>query len=159
MPWGKLCLLSSLSQRWHPYLCLAPVTEIVVSQWYAAVGPLPPRLQAPRWSSLSPRPSSLTLVVSETASRDGDAEENIGEWAGTDSGSFAAGVGAHRQAVSRHRAQWERAPTPPGYWDIGFPDTQAVKKINEQAAELHRRKRKAVAKEAKEEGGRYRRRA
>jgi hypothetical protein len=77
---------------------------------------------------------------------------------GTDSESFAAGVGAHRQAVSRHRAQWERAPTPPGYWDIGFPDTQAVKRINEQAAELHRRKRKAVAKEAKE-GGRYRRRA
>ena len=159
MPWGKWCLVSSPSQHSHPYLCLAPVTEIVVSQWYAAVGPLPPRLQAPRWSSPSPRPSSPTLVASEAASRDGDAEEKIGEWGGTDSGSFAAEVDAHRQAVSRHRAQWERAPTPPGYWDIGFPDTQAVKKINEQAAELHRRKRKAVAKEAKEEGGRYRRRA
>lgn len=140
--------------------CLAPAaTEIAVSQWYAAVGPLPPRLQAPRWSSPSPRPSSPTLVASETASRDGNAGEKAGEWAGTDSESFAAGVGAHRQAVSRHRAQWERAPTPPGYWDIGFPDTQAVKKINEQADELHRRKRQAVAKEAKEKGGRYRRRA
>jgi len=74
-------------------------------------------------------------------------------------GSFATGVSAHRQAVSRHRAQWERPPTPPGYWNIGFPDTQAVEKINEQAAEMHRRKREAVAKEAQEVGGRYRRRA
>jgi hypothetical protein len=72
---------------------------------------------------------------------------------------YAAGVSAHRQAVSRHRAQWERAPTPPGYWDIGFPDTQAVEKINERAAEQHRQKRACVAKEAeKEVGGRYRRR-
>jgi len=69
-------------------------------------------------------------------------------------------VSAHRQAVSRHRAQWERAPTPPGYWDIGFPDTQAVENINERAAELHRNKRAYVVKEAaKEVGGRYRRRA
>ncbi len=71
-----------------------------------------------------------------------------------------AGVSAHRQAVSRHRAQWERAQTPPGYWDIGFPDTQAVEKINERAAELHRQKRARVAKEAaKQVGGQYRRRA
>jgi len=71
-----------------------------------------------------------------------------------------AEVSAHRQAVSRHRAQWERAPTPPGYWDIGFPDTQAVEKINERAAELHRKKRARIAEEAaKEVGGRYRRRS
>ena len=69
-------------------------------------------------------------------------------------------MSAHRQAVSRHRAQWERAPTPPGYWDIGFPDTQAVENINERAAELHRKKRARIAKEAeKGAGGRYRRRA
>jgi hypothetical protein len=71
----------------------------------------------------------------------------------------AAKVSAHRQAVSRHRAQWERAPTPPGYWEIGFPDTQAVANINEKAAEMHQRKREAVAKEANEGGGRYRRRS
>ena len=153
MPWGRWCY--SRSRHTYPYLCLAPATEIVMLQWYAAVGPLPPRLQAPRWCSSSPRPSSPTLVASGAASRNGDVE---GVWAGTDSGSFIAGVSAHRQAVSRHRAQWERAATPPGYWDIGFPDTQAVVRINEQAAELHQRKRKAVAKEAKEGGGRYRRR-
>ncbi|KAH9974510.1 hypothetical protein BJV74DRAFT_863381 [Russula compacta] len=120
--------------------------------WYTAVGPLPPRLQAPRWSSPS-RPSSPTLVASEPASSGvGDGDSEI-------SRSYTAGVNAHRQAVSRHRAQWERPPTPPGYWEIGFPDTQAVEKINEQAADMHRQKRAAVAKEAKEAGGRYRRRA
>ncbi|KAN0123049.1 hypothetical protein V8E52_003002 [Russula decolorans] len=122
--------------------------------WYAAVGPLPPRLEAPQWSSPPSRaPSSPTLVGSEpTASHDyGNSNERSGE---------QAEVSAHRQAVSRHRAQWERAPTPPGYWDIGFPDTQAVEKINERAAELHRKKRARVAKEAaKDVGGRYRRRA
>jgi len=125
--------------------------------WYAAVGPLPPRLEAPRWSSPS-RPSSPTLVVSESepASQSyGDLGDRTGVVARTD----AAAVSAHRQEVSRHRAQWERAPTPPGYWDIGFPDTQAVKKINEQAAEIHLRKRVAVAKETEAVGGRYRRRA
>lgn len=112
--------------------------------WYTAVGPLPPRLEAPQWDSPRSRAtSSPTLVASESTTLGEQAE-----------------VSAHRQAVSRHRAQWERAPTPPGYWDIGFPDTQAVEKINERAAELHRKKRACVAKEAaKEVGGRYRRRA
>ncbi|KAN0134620.1 hypothetical protein V8E53_007405 [Lactarius tabidus] len=111
--------------------------------WYAAVGPLPPRLEAPRWSSSPPPPSSPTLVPSECNSN---------------SNSTKSTVRAHRQAVSRHRAQWERAPTPPGYWEIGFPDTQAVEKINEKAAEIHRQKRAAIAREAKGGGGRYRRR-
>ena len=129
----------------------------MISQWYAAAGPLPPRLEAPQWGSPL-RSTSPTLVASETADGDWSAEERTRVGTGTDSDSFAAGVIAHRQAVSRHRAQWERAPTPPGYWNIGFPDTQAVEQINKQAAEQHHRKRQAVAKEAKEEGGRYRRR-
>jgi len=118
------------------------------------VGPLPPRLEAPRWSSPPSRArSSPTLVASESAASHDfrTSDERLGE---------KAEVSAHRQAVSRHRAQWERAPTPPGYWDIGFPDTQAVENINERAAELHQKKRACVAKEAaKEVGGRYRRRA
>ncbi|KAH9022029.1 hypothetical protein EDB85DRAFT_394565 [Lactarius pseudohatsudake] len=109
--------------------------------WYVAVGPLPPRLEAPRWSSLSPPRSSPTLVPSEGGST-----------------TRREGAAAHRQAVSKHRAQWERAPTPPGYWNIGFPDTQAVEKINEQAAEIHRQKRAAIEREARDGGGRYRRR-
>ncbi|KAH9985294.1 hypothetical protein BJV77DRAFT_1084747 [Russula vinacea] len=123
--------------------------------WYAAVGPLPPRLEAPRWSSPpSHPPSSPTLVASESAASlcYENSEEKAGELArGKD--AYAAGVSAHRQEVSRHRAQWERAPTPPGYWDIGFPDTQAVEKINERAEELHRQKRACVAKEAAKEVG------
>ena len=117
------------------------------------MGPLPPRLEAPRWSSPPSRAlSSPTLVASESAaSHDYKNLERSGE---------QAEVSAHRQAVSRHRAQWERAPTPPGYWEIGFPDTQAVEKINERAAELHRKKRAYITEEAaKEVGGRYRRRA
>ncbi|KAH9028408.1 hypothetical protein EDB84DRAFT_1498441 [Lactarius hengduanensis] len=98
--------------------------------WYAAVGPLPPRLEAPRWSSLSPPRSSPTLVPSEGGST-----------------TRREGAAAHRQA-----------PTPPGYWNIGFPDTQAVEKINEQAAEIHRQKRAAIEREARDGGGRYRRR-
>jgi DNA repair protein endonuclease SAE2/CtIP C-terminus len=118
------------------------------------VGPLPPRLEAPRWSSQSPP----TLVASDSAYHS-DGDSGGAAAAGVDCKCASAGVSAHRDAVSRHRAQWERAPTPPGYWDIGFPDTQAVEKINEKAAEIHRQKRAAVAKEAMEEGGRYRRRA
>jgi hypothetical protein len=118
------------------------------------VGPLPPRLEAPRWSSSPSRaPSSPTLVASGAAASHDyrNSDGGLGE---------QAEVSAHRHAVSRHRAQWERAQTPPGYWDIGFPDTPAVEKINERAAELHRKKRACVAKEAaKEAGGRYRRRA
>jgi len=116
--------------------------------WYVAVGPLPPRLEAPRWSSSPPPPSSPTLVPSECASSTKSAP----------GASTKRAVSAHRQAVSRHRAQWERAPTPPGYWEIGFPDTQAVEKINEKAAEIHRQKRAAVEREARDGGGRYRRR-
>ncbi|KAI0271267.1 hypothetical protein BC834DRAFT_922125 [Gloeopeniophorella convolvens] len=100
-------------------------------EWYAAIGPLPPRLEAPRWNSPSPPPA-------------GEPD--------------SASVHAHRQAVSRHRAQWARAPTPPGYWDIGFPDTQAVQRINEKATEMHRQKRAAVAQEVRKGSGRYRRR-
>ncbi|KAI9461078.1 hypothetical protein F5148DRAFT_1215836 [Russula earlei] len=127
------------------------------SGWYAAVGPLPPRLEAPHWSSPS-RPSSHIVVASDPECHR-DAGGRTGARKETDTGSYAAAESAHRQAVSRHRAQWERAPTPPGYWDIWFPDTQAVEKINEQAAEIHRRKRAAVAREAKEANGRYHRRA
>ncbi|KAF8259412.1 hypothetical protein EI94DRAFT_1668530 [Lactarius quietus] len=123
--------------------------------WYEAVGPLPPRLEAPRWSESPPPPSSPTLVPSEcsTTKRRGGTSPSSSTRKST-----SAAVSAHRQAVSRHRAQWERAPTPPGYWEIGFPDTQAVEKINEKAAEIHRQKRAAIAREARDGGGRYRRR-
>jgi hypothetical protein len=53
----------------------------------------------------------------------------------------------HKQAISRHRHHWERPRTPPGYWNIGFPDTQEAANINERAREMHRRKRDEVESE------------
>jgi DNA repair protein endonuclease SAE2/CtIP C-terminus len=96
-------------------------------------------------------------VASESPPHGNDDSEG-GASTSVDRKSVSAAVSAHRHAVSRHRAQWDRALTPPGYWEIGFPDTQAVEKINEKAAEMHRQRRAAVAKEARKEGGRYRRR-
>ena len=32
-------------------------------------------------------------------------------------------VDALRQEVSRHRAQWKRPDTQPGFWDMGFMDS------------------------------------
>ena len=47
--------------------------------------------------------------------------------------------------------------TPPGYWDIGFPDTQAAADINRRAGALHEKKARGIEREAGREGGRYRR--
>jgi hypothetical protein len=68
-------------------------------------------------------------------------------------------IGAHQKAISRHRHHWARANTPPGYWEIGFPDTQEVGDINEEARKMHEQKRADVDAAASREGGRYRRRA
>lgn len=67
-------------------------------------------------------------------------------------------IETHKQAISRHRAAWARGNTPPGYWDIGFPNTQMAEDINERAREMQKRKMEEVEKEAKRDGGRYRRR-
>ncbi len=50
--------------------------------------------------------------------------------------------------ISRHREHWARAETPPGYWNIGFPDTQQVEEMNAEARRMHERKRALVAVEA-----------
>ena len=57
-------------------------------------------------------------------------------------------IESHNKAVSRHRHAWARATTPPGYWDIGFPNTQAVGNINEKAKEMHKKKKAEIDKEA-----------
>ncbi|KAI0043312.1 hypothetical protein FA95DRAFT_409471 [Auriscalpium vulgare] len=103
--------------------------------YYAAVGPLPPRLHAPAWR---------TPPSSPVHSRDRGHPEH--------------GIRQHQKEISRHRAQWPRPPTPPGYWDIGFPDTQEATAINAQAAKMHEQKFAQIAREAEREGGRYRRR-
>ena len=40
----------------------------------------------------------------------------------------------HRQLISRHRHHFPTPATPPDYWEIGFPTTQDLLRINERAA-------------------------
>ncbi|TFK31532.1 DNA repair protein endonuclease SAE2/CtIP C-terminus-domain-containing protein [Crucibulum laeve] len=107
--------------------------------YYEAVGPLPARLQQPLWRSPPNSPQKACSKRHNT--------------------SPAKDIASHKQAISRHRHTWARAATPPGYWNIGFPNTQEVGDINEKAVEMHRRKQVEVEKMA-ESGmdGRWRRR-
>ncbi|EIW53282.1 uncharacterized protein TRAVEDRAFT_154675 [Trametes versicolor FP-101664 SS1] len=108
--------------------------------YYDAVGPLPPRAQAPLWRSPDSTPSKPPR---------GDSFGDAGA---------AAAIEEHKQAISRHRQHWPRAKTPPGYWNIGFPDTQEVAAMNAEAARMHAQKRNMVAQEADRRGGRFKRR-
>ncbi|KJA18293.1 hypothetical protein HYPSUDRAFT_191202 [Hypholoma sublateritium FD-334 SS-4] len=103
--------------------------------YYEAVGPLPTRLKQPLWRS----PTSSPTKTAGASHRQAD-------------------IDSHKKAISRHRHTWARAPTPPGYWDIGFPNTQEVSVINAKAADMHKRKREEVDSEAAR-GGRYRRKS
>lgn len=41
--------------------------------------------------------------------------------------------------IAHHQIQPELPQTPPGYWNIGFPDTQEIELINRQAQSLHKK--------------------
>ncbi|KXN81962.1 hypothetical protein AN958_03370 [Leucoagaricus sp. SymC.cos] len=121
--------------------------------WYAAVGSMPPRDRGPLWRSPSTTPvkkrckrhaegSSSDIPTHESPSSPSDRRQ--------------AEIESHKKLISRHRQNWARARTPPGYWNIGFPDTQEVREINERAEEMHQRKLREVEKEA--ERGRWIRR-
>ncbi|KAI0753341.1 DNA repair protein endonuclease SAE2/CtIP C-terminus-domain-containing protein [Daedaleopsis nitida] len=114
--------------------------------YYEAVGPLPSRLQPPAWRSPESSPSKR-----RKGKRTRDSFEDDDE----DKGEIE--IEAHKNAISRHRQHWARAATPPGYWNIGFPDTQEVAQMNAEARRMHERKRALVAVEA-ERGGKYRKR-
>ena len=118
----KLSLMS-LGLRWKYYDAVEQL------------GPLPPRLKAPMWRSPESSPSKKPVCISFS---DGghDESENI------------AIKQQHKNAISRHRDQWERAKTPPRFWNIGFPDTQEVAAINAEAARRHESKRAVVTQEA-----------
>ncbi|TFK46043.1 hypothetical protein OE88DRAFT_1638951 [Heliocybe sulcata] len=92
--------------------------------YYARVGPLPPRLQAPLWNDKSLDSSTARHGQPVTPTK-------------------------HRNAISKHRAQWAAPKTPPGYWDIGFPDTQEAAAINERAREMRREKMREVEVESR----------
>lgn len=44
------------------------------------------------------------------------------------------------QRVGRHRSNWRRSPTPPAFWDSGFPTTQEVA-LEKRQNELRRRRK------------------
>ena len=67
-----------------------------------------------------------------------------------------ADIDAHQKAISRHRQTWARAKTPPGYWEIGFPNTQEVGYINNRAKEMEKKKKMEIENESNRDGGRYR---
>lgn len=102
-------------------------------QYYKAVGPLPARLQPPMWRSPQSKSKKRPRDSLEDEVDDVDAEA----------------VEEHKQAISRHRQQWARGETPPGYWNIGFPDSQEVEAMNAEAQRMHERKRAQVAQEAR----------
>ncbi|KAI9569073.1 DNA repair protein endonuclease SAE2/CtIP C-terminus-domain-containing protein [Boletus coccyginus] len=98
--------------------------------YYEAVGPLPASRQ-PLWRTPPKRKVPLNPHTSDNDKENTDQVEE------------------HRQLISRHRHHWHRPKTPPGYWDIGFPDTQEVSDINRRAAEMHKRKLVEVEAEVK----------
>ncbi|KAF8589999.1 hypothetical protein K439DRAFT_1331063 [Ramaria rubella] len=107
--------------------------------YYEAVGPLPPRLQAPLWKS----PSTSYQKLARTCNCRNNYEEP--------SPSFrihTKAVNAHKHKISRHRHNWTPPKTPPDFWKIGFPDTQTVEDINRRANEIHARKFERVEAEA-----------
>lgn len=131
-------------------------------QYYKEIGPLPSRLQPPLWRSPPATPAKSCLRQSHSHSPEGQhppgsrmQSERLPQ---TRDLHHQLDTESHKKAISRHRHTWARANTPPGYWDIGFPDTQAVGDINEKAEKMHERKKAEIDKEAGNEAGRYRRR-
>jgi hypothetical protein len=117
---------------------------------------MPPRLQRPAWRSPTASPSKSAHThhhhrprhrgqVETTRALD---DENL-DLDGFTEHQRQRAVAAHKQEVSRHRTEWETARTPPGYWDIGFPDTQKVADINARANEMRREKETGMRQEAR----------
>ncbi|KAH7107454.1 DNA repair protein endonuclease SAE2/CtIP C-terminus-domain-containing protein [Auriculariales sp. MPI-PUGE-AT-0066] len=111
------------------------------SGYYAAVGPMPPRLKPPRWNS--------------------ESQESVPQGGNDPLDSqvvAAAAIAAHKNEISRHRHDWAATSTPPDYWHIGFPDTQQVADINRRAAVMHAQKLNHAAAEASKPNGKYQKR-
>ncbi|KAG1749165.1 DNA repair protein endonuclease SAE2/CtIP C-terminus-domain-containing protein [Suillus paluster] len=102
--------------------------------YYEAVGPLPKPLQQPLWRSPSSTPNKKRQFFFDSLS---DCKENRED------------IERHKKDISRHRHHWYRAKTPPGYWDIGFPDTQETSDINQRAAQMYAQKLGEVESEAR----------
>ncbi|KAL6306989.1 DNA repair protein endonuclease SAE2/CtIP C-terminus-domain-containing protein [Sparassis latifolia] len=120
--------------------------------YYENIGPSPPRQKPPLWRSPVSTPSKASSSHA-TQPLDADFDDDLDEAAQ----KKRAAIVKHQNEISRHRHQWEGPKTPPKYWIIGFPDTQEVAAINEQAREMHEQKRRKVEMEANN-GGKYKKR-
>lgn len=120
-------------------------------EFYKAAGPLPPRLQAPLWKS-------PTSSQDPAAAPQRHCKHHSNKEESDDSGSESedSGVRAHRQEVSRHRYIMPSGETPPGFWDLDFPDTQRVEKLRDEAEKMHRKRERFMEKEAGKKDGKYR---
>ena len=98
---------------------------------------MPYRDQGPLWRTPKKKRHSSPGPGPSTMFDDDDDEED----------ALAQEIAEHKQQISRHRYRFEAPKTPPKYWDIGFPDTQEVEEINQQAQEMHARKRKKTDSE------------
>ncbi|KAF8900697.1 DNA repair protein endonuclease SAE2/CtIP C-terminus-domain-containing protein [Gymnopilus junonius] len=123
-------------------------------EYYENVGPLPSRLQAPLWRS--PTSSPARSCPHHPAKNNGVDMNNRTSPSASRAARRRSDIESHKKAISRHRHTWARAATPPGYWEIGFPNTQQVLGINEKAKEMHQRKKDQIEREAEREGTRYR---
>ncbi|KAH9819037.1 hypothetical protein DFH28DRAFT_61500 [Melampsora americana] len=65
-------------------------------------------------------------------------------------------MGQHKNDISRHRHFNPPPTTPPGYWQMGFPDTPQVEIFNREAQENKRRKLEMVEAQARNGVGPYR---
>lgn len=106
--------------------------------YYEAIGPLPPRLQAPLWRTPPSTPAQRRVGRNVDSS-----DEEL---------QHEANLQDHKQQISRHRARWAAPKTPPGYWDIGFPDTQEVEEIHRAAAAMREESAKAPRGSAAKSG-------
>ncbi|EPQ30325.1 uncharacterized protein PFL1_01851 [Pseudozyma flocculosa PF-1] len=117
------------------------------------------------WENIGPLPPKAGPVRARAAQRgtkeggggegggeaegDGEGEEEEAEEKDADADAAAARreaeIQARRQATSRHRAWGLPDTTPPGYWNINFPDTQQQDEINAQARLETERKRRRIA--------------
>ncbi|KAF9443916.1 hypothetical protein P691DRAFT_778588 [Macrolepiota fuliginosa MF-IS2] len=115
--------------------------------WYASIGPMPPRDRGPLWRSPSTtpiRPCKHHGAGTASSSHDHDDRER----SPSPLDRRQEDIETHKKQISRHRQNWARAKTPPGYWNIGFPDTQETNEINRRAEEMHQQKLRQVEREA-----------
>lgn len=117
------------------------LSNLSLAKYYRAIGPLPSRPQAPLWRTPPSSPSKHPRPGSSKLSLDGEANNDDDD----DLGDFAEEMAEHKRQISRHRHRWEAPMTPPGYWDISFPDTQQVEDINVRAQQIHAKKARTEA--------------